>query len=155
MAERRKFGRVEIDVAVKCKIIDPQKKTEITPEITARARNLSEGGALLEWPRSWPCDSCFNCLGWVYNFTCRLKEKGLFEEESNKDLIPDIHINVYLMPGSDLEPIRAVGRVSWVKAPEEQNVDRYQIGLSFIEGGKTESDFKKKITLIKKRFKAN
>ncbi len=155
MAERRRFKRVEIDVAVKCKIIDPQKKMDVTPEITARARNLSEGGALLEWPRSWPCDVCFNCLGWIYNFTCQLKDKGLFEEESNKDLIPEIHLTLHLAPASDVEPVSTLAKVSWVKTSEDQGIDKYQVGVTFVEAKKRELDLRKKISIIKKRFEVN
>lgn len=155
MAERRKFKRVEIDVAVKCKIIDPQKKTEISGEITAKAKNLSEGGALLEWPRSWPCDICFNCLGWIYNFTCKLKEQDVFEEEANKDLIPTMHISLNLAPASDVEPVSALAKVAWVRTPEDEITDKYQVGISFVEGEKKEPNLRKKVAVIKKRFEAD
>lgn len=155
LAERRKFKRVELNVAVKCKILDPQKKTDISGEIVARARNLSEGGALLEWPRSWPCDICSNCLAWIYNFTCKIKEKGESDEESNKDLIPEMHITLHLAPAGDVEPVSALAKVSWVKAPEDQETDKYQVGISFVEGKKKEPDFRKKISVIKKRFEVD
>ncbi|KPK41322.1 MAG: hypothetical protein AMJ78_05775 [Omnitrophica WOR_2 bacterium SM23_29] len=154
MAERRKFKRVELDVAVRCKITDPKKKTDISGEIIVKAKNLSEGGALLEWPRSWLCDTCSNCLAWVYNFTCNLKEKGPFDEESNKVLIPEVHINLHLVPAGDVEPVSTLAKVAWVKVPPEQEADKYHVGVIFL-GEKKEPDFRKKITVIKKRFEAD
>lgn len=151
MAERRKFKRVESDVAVRCKITDPKKKIDLSGEITVKAKNLSEGGALLEWPRSWLCDTCSNCLGWIYNLTCKLKEKGLFDEESNKDLIPEMHIDLHLAPSGETEPVGTLAKVAWVKTPEGQTVDRYHVGVTFL-GEKREPNFRKKITVIKKRF---
>lgn len=151
MAERRKFKRVELDFAVRCKITDPKKKIDLSGEITVKAKNLSEGGALLEWPRSWLCDTCSNCLAWVYNLTCKLKEKGLFDEESNKDLIPEMHIDLHLAPSGETEPVGTLAKVAWVKTPEGQTVDRYHVGITFL-GEKKEADFRKKITVIKKRF---
>lgn len=155
LAERRKFKRVELDVAVKCKIIDPQKKANISGEITARAKNLSEGGALLEWPRSWPCDICSNCLGWIYNSDCKLKEKNMSDEESNKDLIPDMYINLRLALASDVEPVIALAKISWVKLPEGQIANKYNVGISFVEAEKREHDIRKKLAVIKKRFETN
>jgi hypothetical protein len=94
-------------------------------------------------------------LGWIYNSNCKLKQKDLFDEESNKDLIPDMHINLHLAPASDVEPISTLAKVVWVKTPEEPAVDKYKIGVSFVEGEKREPDIKKKIASIKKRFETN
>ena len=58
MSERRKYKRVDVNVAINGKLIDPQKKVDITGDISLKAKNLSEGGVLLEWPRSWNCDTC-------------------------------------------------------------------------------------------------
>ena len=155
MEERRRFKRIEIDVAIRCKLVDPQKKMDVSGEIIARAKNLSEGGALLEWPRSWPCDVCFNCLGWIYNLTCKLKERGIFEEGANKDLIPEMHISLHLAPARDLEPVSALAKVAWVKMLERTDIDTYQVGVSFIEGQREKPDLRKKIAVIKKRFEAS
>ncbi len=153
--ERRKFRRVEIDVAVKGKITDPQKKTDISGDISLRAKNLSEGGALLEWPRSWPCETCFNCLGWVHNFDCKLKEKEAGAEEFNKDLVPEMHITIRLTPGDDLEPVETLAKIAWVKNPDNPNANKYDIGVSFVESDKKGPDVKKKILVIKKRFESS
>lgn len=155
MAERRRFKRIEIDIAVKCRIVDPQKKTDVSGDITARAKNLSEGGVLLDWPRSWPCNVCFNCLGWIYNMSCKLKESAPSEEEFNKNLVPEIHITLHLEPSGDLEPVSTLAKVSWVRPPENQNINRYQVGISFVEGEKKEQDLKRSIAVIKKRLESN
>ncbi len=155
MAERRKFERVGLDIAVKVKLIDPQKKIDISQDIAIKAKNLSEGGALLEWPRSWDCDTCSNCLGWAYNFNCKLKEKGEADEEFNKNLVPELHITLHITPGNDIEPIQALAKVTWVSTPKDQSADKYHVGVSFIDEEKTEPDLKKKILVIKKRFEAS
>jgi len=154
VAERRRFKRIEIDIAVRCKIVDPQKKTDVSGDIMARAKNLSEGGVLLEWPRSWPCNVCFNCLGWIYNMNCKLKERTPSEEEFNKNLVPEMHIVLHLHPGGDLEPVSTLAKVSWVRPPESQNINRYQVGISFVEGEKREQDIKRSIAVIKKEFES-
>lgn len=155
MAERRKFGRVQIDVAVTGKLIDSQKKIDICRDIALKAKNLSEGGVLLEWPRSWNCDTCSNCLGWAYNFNCKLKEKGEAAEEFNKDLVPELYITLSITPGSDVEPIETLAKVKWVKTSEDPNADKYQVGVSFVDEEHKEPDLKKKILVIKKRFEAS
>ncbi len=153
--ERRKFGRVEIDVAVKGKITDPHKKTDISGDISLKAKNLSEGGALLEWPRSWPCETCFNCLGWVHNSDCKLKEKETGTEEFNKDLVPEMHITIRLTPGDNLEPVETLAKITWVKIPDNPDTNKYDIGVSFVESDKKDTDVKKKILVIKKRFESS
>jgi len=150
--ERRKFKRVEVNVAIKGRLVDPQKKMDISGNIPLRAKNLSEGGALLEWPRSWNCETCSNCLGWVHNSGCRLKEEGSGAEEFNKDLVPEMHITLNIIPGSDIEPVDALAKVNWVRPVIENDPENYHIGVSFVDDGKQESDIKKKILVIKKSF---
>jgi len=152
MSERRKYKRVDVNVAIKGKIIDPQKKVDITGDILLKAKNLSEGGALLEWPRSWDCDTCSNCLGWVHNSSCKLREGGQRDNEFNKELVPDMYINIRVMPGNDIEPVSALAKINWVRSAEEENADKYDVGVSFIESEKQEPDIKKKILVIKKKF---
>lgn len=155
MSERRKYKRVDVDVAIKGKLVDPQKNVSITGEIPLKARNLSEGGLLLEWPRSWNCDTCSNCLGWVYNFNCKLKEGGQKGDEFNKELVPEMHITIQIVPGNDIGPVTALIKVSWVKSPEGENGERYHVGASFAEGEKQEPDIKKKILVIRKSFETS
>lgn len=155
MSERRKHKRVDVNVAIKGKIVDPQKKVDITGDISLKARNLSEGGVLLEWPRSWDCDTCSNCLGWVHNFNCKLKEDGQRGGEFNKELVPEMHITLQIIPGKDIGPVNALVKISWVKSPEGESSDRYHVGASFVESEKQEPDIKKKILVIKKSFETN
>ena len=150
MSERRKYKRVEVNVAIKGKIIDPQKKIDITGDILLKARNLSEGGALLEWPRSWDCDTCSNCLGWVHNYKCRLKENGQGESEFNKELLPEMHLTIQIVPGNDIEPVNTLAKVNWVRSPQEEGSDKYHVGISFVENEKQDTDIRKKILVIKK-----
>lgn len=151
MSERRRFKRVGIDVAVKGRLIDWQKKKVISPDIELRAKNLSEGGALLEWPRSWSCDTCSNCLGWIYNFNCRLKDKDVQEGEFNKELAPKMHIGLCIAT-EDLEPVETISKVAWVEAPPDSSAIGYRIGVSFVDSGKAEGEIKRRMQIIKKRF---
>lgn len=153
MSERRKFKRVEVTVAIKGKLVDPQKKIDISGDILLRAKNLSEGGALLEWPRSWHCETCSNCLGWVHNSGCKLKEDIGGNGEFNKDLVPEMHIALNIVPGNELEPVNTLAKVNWVKKPAEQDSGKYDVGVSFVESEKQESDLKKKILVIKEAFR--
>jgi len=155
MSERRKYKRVDVNVAVNGKLVDPQKKVDITGEIPLKAKNLSEGGVLLEWPRSWKCDTCSNCLGWVYNFNCKLKEEGQGGDEFNKELVPEMHITIQIVPGNDIGPVNALIKVNWVRSPEGESYDKYHIGASFVEGEKQEPDIKKKILVIRKSFETD
>jgi len=155
MSERRKYKRVDVDFAIKGKVVDHQKKVDITGDVLLKAKNLSEGGALLEWPRSWNCDTCSNCLGWVHNFGCKLKKSRQGEGEFDKDLFPGMQIAIQILTGNDIEPVNALAKVNWVKPPEEENADRYHVGVSFIESDKRDQDIKKKILIIKKNLEVN
>lgn len=155
MAERRKYKRVDVNFAIKGKVIDHQKKVDITGDILLNAKNISESGALLEWPRSWNCDICLNCLGWVHNFSCKLKKSRQGESEFDKELFPGMHIAIQIVPGNDLEPVNTLAKVNWVKSSEEEDADKYHVGVSFVEGDKQEPDIKKKIAVIKKSLVAN
>jgi len=155
MSERRRYKRVDLDVAIKGRLVDPHKKFDITADIPLRAKNLSEGGALLEWPRSWNCDICSNCLGWVHNLNCKLKEKEERGAEFNKELVPEMRVTVQLLPGSGIEPVTVSAKVNWVKSSQEESRDKYEVGVSFMESEKQEPDIKKKILVIKKNFEVS
>ncbi len=155
MSERRKFKRVEVDIAVRGRLVNPQKKVDLSGNVSLKAKDLSEAGARLEWPRSWSCNTCTNCLGWIYNFDCKLKDAGMDEEESNRDLVPEMHLVIHIRPGEDVEPVETLAKVVWVKSPEMQNSDRYDIGVSFVKADKKEPDLTKKILDIKKKFESN
>jgi hypothetical protein len=73
-------------------------------------------------------------------------------EESNKDLVPEMHITLNIVPGNDIEPVKTLVKVSWVKAPVEQDPEKYDVGVSFVDDEKQEVDLKKKILVIKKSF---
>jgi len=65
-----------------------------------------------------------------------------------------MHIVLHLHPGGDLEPVSTLAKVSWVRPPESQNINRYQVGISFVEGEKREQDIKRSIAVIKKEFES-
>ena len=84
MAQRRKYSRLSIEIPVKCKILDRHKKKEISHEIISATCNLCEGGVCLTWPKSWSCESCTNCLAWIFNYSCTLKEEASLGKEKQK-----------------------------------------------------------------------
>ena len=152
MSERRKFKRVDVNVAVKGKLVDPQKKIDITGDILLKAKNLSEGGALLEWPLKWKCDTCSNCLGWVHNGDCRLKEGTEAGEEFNKSLVPEMHMTLQIIPGNDIEPLNALVKINWIGEQPEADSGKYDVGVSFVDADRQESEIKRKVLVIKKQF---
>jgi hypothetical protein len=148
LVERRKYSRLSIEMPVKCKILDRQKKNEISYEISSKTFNLSEGGACLNWPKTWTCKVCTNCLAWIYNHACILKEEP-YLEESNKYLTTSTFIQVELTPPTAPEPIKVAAKITWVKPSDQEN--SYGIGLSFLkdEEGKLE-ELQEKISILKK-----
>lgn len=149
LAERRKFERIGIDCFAEGRLFDSVRKTEISRSVPIRAKNLSEEGALLDWPRSWDCDICSNCLGWLYNFRCKLKEKEQFQEDFNKKLIPDIHMELRIILSDGMDPLEVLARIMWVKSSSEAVAERYPIGVYFVGDGKKAVEIKKKLQIIK------
>lgn len=148
MSQRRKHSRLSIEIPVKCKILDRQKKKEISYEIASMTSNLSEGGVCLTWPKSWTCKSCTNCLAWIFNHACTLKEEP-YLEQSNKHLTPSTFIQIQLESPIIASPIKLAAKVAWVK-PEEQK-DSYGIGLSFLKDEEEKlEELQEKISILKK-----
>jgi hypothetical protein len=145
--ERRKHNRLKIEFPVRCKILDKAKKNEISYNIFSKTCDLSEGGACLSWPKSWSCEVCSNCLAWIFNHSCTLKEEP-YKEESNKYLTTSTFIQVELEPPAVPEPLKVTAKVAWVKPQGDK--DEYGIGLSFLEGKKGElNELKERISALK------
>ena len=53
MSERRKYKRVEVNVAIKGKIIDPQKKIDITGDILLKPALLNNSWLAANTPMIW------------------------------------------------------------------------------------------------------
>ena len=149
MVERRKHSRLSVEIPVRCRILDRQKKNEISFEIPTKTCNISEGGASLDWPKAWICKSCSNCLAWIFNHACMLKEEP-YLEESNKFLTLSTYIQIELEPPVVPEPVKVSARVAWVKPEDEKN--SYGVGLAFLkdEEGKLE-ELQEKISILKKK----
>ena len=82
-------------------------------------------------------------------------EGGQGGDEFNKELVPEMHITIQIVPGNDIGPVNALIKVSWVKSPEGESGENYHVGASFAEGEKQEPDIKKKILVIRKSFETN
>ena len=88
----------------------------------------------------------------MHNSTCKLKEGGQRDGEFNKELVPGMHITIHITPGNDLEPVKALVKINWVKSAGSECNDNYDVGVSFVEDERQEPDIKKKILVIKKSF---
>lgn len=149
MTQRRKHTRFSIEIPVKCKILDRHKKKEISHEIISATCNLSEGGVCLNWPTSWSCESCTNCLAWIFNHSCILKEEASLGE-SNKHLTPSTFVQIQLDSPLIDSSIKLATRVAWVK-PEEGK-DLYGIGLSFLKYEEDKlKELQEKISILKEK----
>jgi hypothetical protein len=133
LAKKRKYTRSIIELPVKCEILDRRKKNKISYEVISKTCNLSEGGACLNWPKSWACEACSKCLAWIFNHNCTLKEDS-YVSEFNRCLTTSTYIRIKLEPPAVPEPIEIKARVAWVKSEGEK--DEYPIGLSFLESEK-------------------
>lgn len=151
MTERRKYSRVNLDMPVKCKILDKQKKNEISYEISSRTVNISEGGVYLTWPVSWNCKVCSNCLVWIFNHSCSLKD-GSPSTEQNKYLAPATFIRLEFAPPLVPHPVKVTAKVAWVETAKDKNA--YPVGVSFLEEDKKKGDLdmvREKIAALKER----
>ncbi|MFH1855953.1 MAG: hypothetical protein ABH836_01835 [Candidatus Omnitrophota bacterium] len=130
MSEKRRYIRIEVDAPVKCRIVDKYKKKQLSYDIETTINNLSEGGVYLNWPKSWDCRVCTNCLAWVFNHSCILKEENS-AEETNKYLTTSLFIKLEMKPPIVPHPMDVITKVVWVKPDLEKNT--YGIGLCFEE----------------------
>ncbi len=147
MAQRRKYSRLSIEIPVKCKILDRHKKKEISHEIISATCNLCEGGVCLKWPKSWSCESCTNCLAWIFNYSCTLKEEASLGE-SNKHLTPATFVQIQLDSPLIDSSIKLAAKVAWVNSEEEK--DSYGIGLSFLKDEEDKlEELQEKISILK------
>ena len=83
MVEKRRFRRTEAKLPVYCRIGHGKNKSSLSNVIEAYSKNVSRGGLLLTWPRSWVCDKCSHCLAWIFNLDCKLKEEPYREATRN------------------------------------------------------------------------
>ena len=149
MTQRRKHSRLSIEIPVKCKILDRHKKKEISHEIISATYNLCEGGVCLNWPKSWTCKSCTNCLAWIFNHSCILKEEASLRE-SNKYLAPSTFVQIQLDSPLIASSTKLAARVAWVKPEGEK--DLYAIGLSFLKDEEDKlKELQEKISILKKK----
>lgn len=132
MAERRRYSRLSIESSVKCVILDRLKKNKISYEILSKTRDLSEGGLLLSWPKSWECKVCSNCLAWIFNHKCILKgDEESLPENMNKYLPAATFLQIELVPPIVPAPVIVKAKVAWTKFEKRRN--SYLIGLCFLD----------------------
>ncbi|MFH1856596.1 MAG: PilZ domain-containing protein [Candidatus Omnitrophota bacterium] len=132
MIERRKHQRKNVEIPVKCFLVDDQKhkRRKISYELISKIGNLSQGGFCLLWPKKWNCEPCSKCLAWIFNHNCKLKE-GVLLENRDRYLPKSIFLKVKLDPPFVREPEKLMCKVEWIQ-PEE-TLDEYRIGISFLE----------------------
>lgn len=117
------------------KIFDKETKTDITNDIDAYTENVSKAGMCLILPREWECPECNNCLGWMYNLSCKLKNNHT--QETNRFLSTKLNLKITLSdPSSSLEePIQLEGNCVWVNTNVLPQENSYPVGVYLPEEG--------------------
>ena len=130
MTERRRFARVNRKLAVRFKVFDRDTKIDITDLIDAYTENISKGGMRLILPRAWDCPECSNCLGWMYNLDCKLRNSHT--KETERFLNPKLNLKILLTDSSDTskEPIQLEGECVWVNPHIDSSKKDYPVGVS-------------------------
>lgn len=133
MAERRKFPRHKARLPVKFRIFDRENKTEITNDIDAYTQNISKTGMCLTLPRGWDCPDCNNCLGWMYNLSCKLK--NTHNHETNRFITPKLSLKILVFDPSlpFREPLELEGDCVWVKQDVAAEEEAYPVGISLFQ----------------------
>ncbi|MFH1678457.1 MAG: PilZ domain-containing protein [Candidatus Omnitrophota bacterium] len=133
MLEKRRFPRFTMKLPVRLRIFDKETKTDITNDIDAYTENISKAGMRLILPNGWECPECNNCLGWMYNLNCKLKNN--FTREANHFLTPKLNLRITISDASIplKEPIQLEGDCVWVNANIHPQENSYPVGLSISE----------------------
>lgn len=131
MLERRQSSRFSAKFPVKLRIFDRETKTYITNYINADTKDISKGGACLVLPRSWGCPECNNCLGWMYNLGCKLKDNHT--TETNRTLVNKLNLTILIPQDPKLikKPVQLEGECVWVNADIGFKEDAYPVGIAF------------------------
>lgn len=130
--ERRRHRRFDIEVPFHGQLLRRNKRTMVTNEIPVFSRDISLGGVKLNWPKSWKCPKCVNCLGWVFNSGCRFK-KGK-SERVNRLLDKGIVFKI-IIKMEDSQSHEILSEIAWTAKPEEEK-EHYEVGLNFIKVNK-------------------
>lgn len=124
-----------MQLPVKMKIFDKETNAYITNDIEVYTENVSKGGLCLILPRSWDCPECNNCLGWIYNLTCKLKNNHT--KDDNHLLASKLSLKISLsdpsVPGK--EPIQLEGNCVWVNSDIPQQENSYSVGVRLPDAG--------------------
>ena len=118
---------------VRVRVFDAETDLDVTNDVDAYTENLSREGMCLSLPWSWDCPECNNCLGWIYNMSCKLKNDQ--NKYDDRGIAPrhDLKISFFgpAMPGQEQFQLRA--RCVWVN-PGLQPQDRnYYVGVRLPE----------------------
>jgi hypothetical protein len=129
MLEKRRFPRLNVKLPVKLRIFDPEAKTDVTNDIEVYTKDISGGGLCLILPRGWECQECNNCLGWIYNLDCKLKNNHATETNRILPAELDLKITVSYPSNLDKEPAQLEGRCAWVNADIGPEENAYPVGV--------------------------
>jgi hypothetical protein len=129
MVERRRFPRLKIKLPVKIRVFDKETNGDVTNDINAYTENVSKAGMCLMLPRSWDCPECNNCLGWIYNLGCKLKNNHTQDDYRSlaNELVLKVSIFDDLIPNK--EPIQLEGNCVWVKTDVPPEENSYSVGI--------------------------
>ncbi len=133
MIERRHFPRLKIKLPVKIKVFDKETNGNITNSIDAFTEDVSRGGMRLMLPRSWACAECNNCLGWIYNLGCSLKNNHT--NDSDRFLTNKLNLKISISDPNipTKEAVDLEGSCVWVKTDTKPKEENYPVGISVNE----------------------
>lgn len=138
MLERRRFPRVKRKLKVKVRIVDQETKADITNDIKAHTLDISRGGLSLILPEIWDCPECNNCLGWVYNRGCKLKEN--YSKDDNRSFTPKLNLKISIDDPLVRfnQPVQLEGNIIWVNANTESKDNNCPVGVAFSQASQEE-----------------
>ena len=129
MIERRHSPRFKSRLAVKFKIVNAETKVSITNDVGAYTEDISKTGMRLEIPREWDCPECNNCLGWIYNQQCHLRNG----HTNGVDHLLTSKLNLKILLSSPQkprkEPIELDAQCVWANQDIESNKSTYPVGI--------------------------
>jgi len=126
--ERRKFPRIPKRIELLANLVESKNSQQASYTIRITTENISKQGLMVTWPKGWVCLDCKNCVFWIFNLSCRLKNNN----NSNGDFTKPLPVNCLINLRSRYSPEnKFTAQVVWID-PDRQK-DTYRVGLRFLE----------------------
>ncbi|MDD5195929.1 MAG: hypothetical protein PHQ96_09725 [Candidatus Omnitrophica bacterium] len=124
--EKRKFDRVVKKIPLVANLFHKGSLSS-SYDIPVTSSDISRGGMKVLWPAGWACSECKNCLFWIFNASCSLKENN-HNSDFNKPLAIGCRL-AFSSAGLAAREIQA--EVIWLNWNE--GLCGYDLGLKFLE----------------------